>query len=105
MDDLFRNGQGDEAHRLVLTSAHGRDLGGWGRQDVVDRIADALSRVQPERTQPSASVNAQVRKALLDAAWACRMQLKSVVPQCVNWKQLNADLDAAFEAFKEAGSR
>lgn len=50
-DDLFRNGQGHEADRLVLmkdnTDTTGRDwpkdLGGWCKSAVVDRIAAALT--------------------------------------------------------------
>ncbi len=40
--DLFVNGQGQRAVRLVLVDAHGRDLGGWGETVVADRIAAAL---------------------------------------------------------------
>jgi hypothetical protein len=43
VDSLFVNGQGDVAERLVLTSKHGRDLGGWCRGAIVDRILDGLS--------------------------------------------------------------
>ena len=35
---LFVNGNGQQAHRLVLTSADGRDLGGWCQRAVVDNI-------------------------------------------------------------------
>lgn len=40
--DLFTNGQGEHAERLVLIDANGRDLGGWCEQAVVDRIEGAL---------------------------------------------------------------
>lgn len=42
-DDLFHNGVGQEADRLVLTLQPNRDIGGWCKQAVVDRIASALS--------------------------------------------------------------
>lgn len=42
VDELFTNGDGTQAHRLVLTSMDGRDLGGWCRQAVVDRIRAAV---------------------------------------------------------------
>ncbi len=38
--DLFTNGQGQRAERLVLWA--GRDLGGWGEAVVVDRITEAI---------------------------------------------------------------
>ena len=40
-DRLFHSGLGDEAHRLVLVSMHGRDLGGWCKQAVIDQIDEA----------------------------------------------------------------
>lgn len=42
-DDLFVNGSGEQAARLVLTSADGRDLGGWGKLVVLDKLNDALA--------------------------------------------------------------
>lgn len=39
---LFCDGLPNEAHRLVLTSITGKDLGGWCRQAVIDQIANAL---------------------------------------------------------------
>ena len=42
VDDLFVNGQGKQASRLVLVTAEGRDLGGWCRQAAVDRITEVL---------------------------------------------------------------
>lgn len=42
--DLFRNGAGEHAARLVLTSEDGRELGGWCRKAVEDRLATALRR-------------------------------------------------------------
>lgn len=38
---LFTNGSGQKAHRLVLTSVNGQDLGGWCKQAVIDRILEA----------------------------------------------------------------
>ena len=40
--NLFTNGSGDRAFRLVLTSKEGRDLGGLAQGVVVDRIAEML---------------------------------------------------------------
>lgn len=40
--DLFTNGQGRHADRLVLTDKHGHDLGGWGEGPAADRIAGLL---------------------------------------------------------------
>ena len=45
---LFVNGQGTEAHRLVLMSIHGSDLGGWCKQAVVDQIVCVLKDSLPE---------------------------------------------------------
>lgn len=39
--DLFTNGLGHEAERLVLF-ANGKDIGGWGRGPVRDKIQSAL---------------------------------------------------------------
>jgi hypothetical protein len=46
--DLFVNGQGEHADRLVLTigGPPKRDLGGWGERVVVDMIADHLRKVR-----------------------------------------------------------
>ncbi len=45
---LFVNGAGSKAERLVLTSADGRDLGGWGKPAVLDCIARALDAAREE---------------------------------------------------------
>lgn len=52
--DLFTNGNGDRAGRLVLTidGPPRRDLGGWGQKAMADRIEDKLREkmaVCPER--------------------------------------------------------
>jgi len=47
VQELFQNGNGEEAARLVLTvdtPAH-RDLGGWSRLAAQNRIADILRDV------------------------------------------------------------
>lgn len=41
-DNLFVNGNGTHAERLMLVGADGRDLGGWCKQAVVDVIVDEL---------------------------------------------------------------
>jgi proteasome assembly chaperone (PAC2) family protein len=41
-NDLFVNGNNEEAERLVLMSADKRDIGGWGKRAVVSRILDIL---------------------------------------------------------------
>lgn len=43
VDALFTNGSGQRADRLVLTSADGRDLGGWCRSAVADQIRVAAA--------------------------------------------------------------
>jgi len=45
-EELFVNGFGDKAYRLVLTSRDGRDLGGWGEGPLTDRIAGLLNGVE-----------------------------------------------------------
>lgn len=45
LDYLFSNWNGDKAHRLVLTSSDGRDLGGWGRAAVREQLQKLLSRI------------------------------------------------------------
>jgi hypothetical protein len=42
LDQLFTNGAGDEAARLVLTSEEGRGLGGWSRSAVRDLLMRTL---------------------------------------------------------------
>lgn len=44
--DLFTNGNGDKADRLVLTSKNGRDLGGWCETVVSDHIFCCLLEVK-----------------------------------------------------------
>lgn len=44
--DLFTNSFGEEAARLVMVDAANRDLGGWCRTAVRDRIRAALSRAR-----------------------------------------------------------
>lgn len=41
-NQLFTNGLGNEAQRLVLMSKHGKDLGGWCRKAVMDRVVECL---------------------------------------------------------------
>jgi len=42
--DIFRNGAGERAERLVLLSKEGRDLGGWGALPLADRIVRLLQQ-------------------------------------------------------------
>ena len=49
VDGLFRNGFGEEASRLVLTSADGRDLGGWCKQAIVDQLESAFRLAAPSK--------------------------------------------------------
>lgn len=42
-DQLFVNGNGDRAKRLVLELESGRDGGGWGEQPVIDIIKRVLN--------------------------------------------------------------
>lgn len=52
VDDLFINGLGEEAERLVLTidKPQRRDLGGWGREAAIDRVTKAMEKIQPAST-------------------------------------------------------
>ena len=40
---LFENGNGEQADRLVLTTADGKDLGGWCRQAVRAVVSTSLT--------------------------------------------------------------
>lgn len=42
LDELFTNGQGKVAERLVLTGKDGKDMGGWGRNAVASLVATHL---------------------------------------------------------------
>ncbi len=42
-DDLFTNGNGDVAIRLMLEREDGRYLGGWSKKPLVDRIVHILT--------------------------------------------------------------
>jgi hypothetical protein len=44
IEDLFTNGAGDRAERLVLTSADGRDLGGWSARRFQERLRAHLEQ-------------------------------------------------------------
>ena len=48
-DDLFRNGQGQVAVRLVSQLEGGRDGGGWCQGAVVDRVEAILKREMARR--------------------------------------------------------
>jgi hypothetical protein len=48
VDDLFVTGHGAKADRLVLMTADGRNLGGWGRKPAMDRIIVALTAEQQQ---------------------------------------------------------
>ena len=41
-EELFTNGQGEEAVRLRLELPDGRYGGGWGQKPVIDKITDVL---------------------------------------------------------------
>lgn len=41
--EIFVNGSGEEADRLVLTSRAGRDLGGWCKGVIADKINEVLN--------------------------------------------------------------
>jgi len=38
VDDLFTNGAGQKAERLVLVGSMGDSLGGWCKEAIIDRI-------------------------------------------------------------------
>ena len=44
-DDLFKSGFGSKAYKLALVTAEGRDLGGWCKRAVVDRIMKKLEEM------------------------------------------------------------
>ena len=46
VEQLFVNGQGKEAERLVLMSCDNKNLGGWSKRAVVDVIVNQVRRVQ-----------------------------------------------------------
>ena len=46
VDELFTNGAGEDAKRLVLGLTDGRDGGGWGKQSIRDLIAKHLMEKQ-----------------------------------------------------------
>ena len=43
VEELFCNGSGERADRLVLMTREGRDLGGWGQGPVRDVIARVVA--------------------------------------------------------------
>lgn len=48
-DDLFVNGEGKQADRLVLwVDASERNLGGWAKVAVIDRIVKRLQEFKPQ---------------------------------------------------------
>lgn len=53
---LFVNGGGQIAERLVLTDATGRDLGGWCRGAIRDRIEAFAARVDRDAREECAKV-------------------------------------------------
>lgn len=48
VDELFRDGRGDEADRLCLYN-QGVYLGGWAKQPLIDRITTLLQSTAKER--------------------------------------------------------
>lgn len=42
--DLFTNGGGEKADRLVMIQHSETDIGGWSQRAVEDRVADILRR-------------------------------------------------------------
>lgn len=48
IDELFVNGIGEEADRLVLTSKDGRDLGGLCKDAVIDRVRKVILATMKE---------------------------------------------------------
>lgn len=55
LEELFTNGQGERADRLVLTDERGRDLGGWGRHALRDRL-QAFQRVKANTVEDESTV-------------------------------------------------
>jgi hypothetical protein len=48
--ELFTNGNGDKAARLVLTSPEGRNLGGWSETGVRGAIKRAQHRLHADKS-------------------------------------------------------
>lgn len=63
--ELFTNGRGEVADRLVLTSAAGHDLGGWCYRFAVDEIESAIEKVV---SSPSVFATVTLRCTSRDAA-------------------------------------
>lgn len=64
--ELFVNGVGQEAERLVLTSKDGKDLGGWFTKSVADRIGKAIIvAIEEEREACARVVEEEYRRSLL----------------------------------------
>jgi len=42
VEDLFQNGMGEKAQRLVLMSQDGRNLGGWSKEPLIDQLCRSL---------------------------------------------------------------
>lgn len=52
VEELFTNGLGQKAYRLALISENDRDLGGWGKSVIRDKLNDLIAlAVAAERTR------------------------------------------------------
>jgi hypothetical protein len=79
VDDLFVNGSGQQADRLVLTvdGPPSRDLGGWCKAAIADRLREALALVlgpPPEPIVASRPIDATMEgmRATIGAVVRCR---------------------------------
>jgi len=46
VEELFTNGMGAKAERIVLIAQDGRDLGGWGKKPLIDQLCRSFGIVQ-----------------------------------------------------------
>lgn len=51
--ELFTNGSGDVAKRLVLELEDGRTGGGWAIRPMVDLIETLIGETQPKQSRPA----------------------------------------------------
>lgn len=79
VEALFTNGAGQRADRLVLVhGADERDLGGWGRGPITDRLAEALEAYAAKRVAEAQRENEGVIMGLLDALAGRTTPLKDI---------------------------
>jgi len=75
VDDLFRNGAGEEADRLLLIQdgafmapdiAKPRDLGGWCKAAVLDRVNALLAQARADQAARDAEICNEIEEASMN---------------------------------------